>query len=92
MNAKDKFTRYAEASTFVSQLKDPIVRPFVQYGLVTAILGRGMEPAIQSTVALDLRWLCEILKAMAEDRQAISVIVAGRGVELKWFPDEPDGP
>lgn len=84
----EKFVRYAEATEFVSQLKDPVVRSFVQYGLTNAISGRRMDPALQSEASWDLRWLCEVLKAMAENRAAIDALLAGKPEKLGLFSDD----
>ena len=84
----EKFARYAEATEFVSQLKDPVVRSFVQYGLTNAISGQRMEPSLQGEAPWDLRWLCEVLKGMAENRAAIDAVLAGKPDKLGLFPDD----
>ena len=84
----EKFVGYAEATEFVSQLKDPVVRSFVQYGLTNAISGRRMEPSLQGEAPWDLRWLCEVLKAMAENRAAIEALLAGKPEKLGLFSDD----
>jgi len=77
-----------EAGALARTIPDDRVRAFVNYGLTTVLVRRGMTPEVGLKADFDMRFFAEALRAMGENRDALLRILAGDVSEMSWWPDE----
>jgi hypothetical protein len=79
---------YDEAGALTKKISDERLRAFVNYGLTTILVRRGMDPAITPQADFDLRFFAEALRAMGDDRATLQRIFEGEVSDLEWWPDD----
>lgn len=79
---------YEEAGALTESIGDERLRAFVNYGLTTVLVRRGMDPAITPQKDFDLRFFAEALRAMGEDRAALLRILEGEIADADWWPGD----
>lgn len=80
--------QYEEAGALTSEITDERLRGFVNYGLTTVLVRRGMTPGIDPTADFDLRFFAEALRAMGQNRAALLRILQGDVSQMEWWPDK----
>jgi hypothetical protein len=78
---------YDEAGDLTKKIDDERLRAFVNYGLTTVLVRRGMDPQVTLTADFDLRFFAEALRAMGENRAMLLRIFEGELSEGEWWPD-----
>lgn len=78
---------YDEAGALTKTIDDKRLRAFVNYGLTTVLVRRGMDPGITLQADFDLRFFSEALRAMGENRAVLLKILEGDISDLEWWPD-----
>jgi hypothetical protein len=79
---------YDEAGALTESIGDERLRAFVNYGLTTVLVRRGMDPAITLEKDFDLRFFAEVLRAMGADRAALLRILEGDIADAEWWPGD----
>lgn len=82
---------FEEAGALTRAINDERVRAFVNYGLTTVLVRRGMDPSITPKADFDLRFFAEALRAMMENRSALLRILQGDVSDLEWWPEKDGG-
>jgi hypothetical protein len=79
---------FEEAGVLTRAIRDERVRAFVNYGLTTVLIRRGMDPGITPQADFDLCFFAEALRAIGENRAALLRILQGEISDMEWWPDE----
>lgn len=66
---RPRLVRYDEAGELTKDITDERLRAFVNYGLTTVLVRRGMTPGVEPQADFDLRFFAEALRAMGENQE-----------------------
>jgi hypothetical protein len=80
--------QYEEAGELIKTVADEHLRAFINYGLTTVLVRRGMTPGIAPQADFDLRFFAEALRAMGVNRAALLRILEGKSADMSWWPDD----
>lgn len=80
--------QYEEAGELTKAITDERLRAFVNYGLTTVLVRRGMTPGVEPQADFDLRFFAEALRAMGENRDALIRILQGDISDMAWWPED----
>lgn len=79
---------HEEAGALTKGIADERLRAFINYGLTTALIRRGMAPDIELQSDFDLRFFAEVLRAMGENPAALLRILQGDISDMEWWLEE----
>jgi len=82
--------QYTEACELIQTVADDHLRAFINYGLTTVLVRRGMTPGINPQADFDLRFFAEALRAMGSDRAALLRILQGKAIDMAWWPEDEE--
>jgi hypothetical protein len=80
--------QYEEAGALIKTIADERLQAFINYGLTTVLVRRGMTPGIDPQADFDLRFFAEVLRAMGENRTALLRILQGDTSDMEWWPEK----
>lgn len=80
--------QYEEAGELTKTVDDERLRAFINYGLTTVLVRRGMTPGITPQADFDLRFFAEALRVMGTNRAPLLRILQGDTADMEWWPEE----
>ena len=79
---------FEEAGALTKAVSDERLRAFMNYGLTTVLIRRGMAPDIIPQADFDLRFFAEALRSMGGNRAALLRILQGDVSDMEWWPEK----